>query len=263
MLPDPDRSAVAAGGPDPVPTLGPDPLPGGQGPVTVDTVPEGQGDPLVAVGLGPGGGDGVAMFPVPTGGDPLNAEDPQIASWTDPLSDPLTSEIETQTGENGAPLERRSGGLRRRERASRWSGATVPMGAVRGSRVLLTPNVGDVRLYFKNGETFQGRLHSVGDGDVVLETKLGRMTFDGSRIQRIENLMGSNASASDPNQVDLSTLDKVRVQTRGGYIVGYLLSQEGDRVTLITEEGGRVTVEGKVQAASDRRRVRGRRRTDR
>ena len=123
-----------------------------------------------------------------------------------------------------------------------WLGAELPPRGIDARRNRLTPHVGPVRLTTDLGEVFDGELYSIGGGEVSLSTHLGRITFSSqqvSKVQRMPELSPANQASSEglPGE-------RVRVSTPGGWIHGRLLSRDGARVTLITEGGGRITLEG-------------------
>jgi hypothetical protein len=138
------------------------------------------------------------------------------------------------------------GVLRRAEEAGTWTALDVPNSAVVGPELLLTPYTGNVRVVFSGGDVFEGRLHAVGQSQVTLDTRLGRMTLDARRLERIERLAPEGPAPKSPAKVanDTSGLEEVRVTTRGGgTFLGHLVSRDGNQVTLIVVEGYRLTVE--------------------
>jgi hypothetical protein len=138
------------------------------------------------------------------------------------------------------------GVLRRAEEAGTWTALDVPNSAVVGPELLLTPYTGNVRVVFTGGDVFEGRLHAVGQSQVTLDTRLGRMTLDARRLERIERLAPEGPAPKSPAKVanDTSGLEEVRVTTRGGgTFLGHLVSRDGNQVTLIVVEGYRLTVE--------------------
>ncbi|MEZ6013669.1 MAG: pentapeptide repeat-containing protein [Planctomycetota bacterium] len=154
--------------------------------------------------------------------------------------------------------------LRRVDESDSWTAADVPNAVVNGERFVTTPNTGNVRVIFGAGDVFEGRLHGVGEGRIALDTKLGRMTLDSRNLDRIERLAPNGSGPRSPANVvnDTTGLEEVRVKAKGGVFHGYLVSREGNRVTLILREGYRITVEaedvtavGNSRATSTLRRV--------
>ena len=124
--------------------------------------------------------------------------------------------------------ERYASALRRSDDSDVWSNRTVPKSKIAGDKFVLTPNVGNVRVIFDGGESIDGRLHGVGEQRVVLDTKLGRMTLDARRADRIDRLGGSSrATLRSPSDSYASTkgLERVKVRAAGGVFYGHLISQ--------------------------------------
>lgn len=145
------------------------------------------------------------------------------------------------------PVE--EGGLREaspEELAAVWSGAAIPVEALRGPERVMTPGVGRVRVVLARGEVFEGRLYAVGQRKLWLETELGRMALVDWQVDRIEHIVaadGTPLSGGDSAR-DLAGLPGVRVRTAGGVFYGKLLSRDGDSVVIVTDSGGRVTLSG-------------------
>lgn len=139
-----------------------------------------------------------------------------------------------------------------RELAGMWSGAAIPVEAIAKEDRLLTPNVGRVRVILADGEIFEGELYAVGEKRVWIETNLGKMALLEWQIDRVEHIVsddGAPVIGRDGSR-DLAGLKSVRVSTAGGVFYGKLLSQEGNEVTLVTEAGGRITLQdAKVDSA--------------
>ena len=123
-----------------------------------------------------------------------------------------------------------------------WPHSTVPKGKLAQDSFVLTPHVGDVRVVFDGGETIDGRLHGVGQNRIVLDTRLGRLTLDGRRADRIDRF-GRKSKQPPTGLVNTKGLDLVRVKADGGVFQGHLLSRENGKVTLLLEQGMRITLE--------------------
>lgn len=155
-----------------------------------------------------------------------------------------------------AATTRYASALRRSDESNVWSKRTVPRKEVSGDKFLLTPNVGNVRIIFDGGESIDGRLHGVGDQKIILDTKLGRMTLDGRRADRIDRLGGGKrAELRSPSDSYASTkgLDRVKVRAPGGVFYGFLVSQTDEKVTLMLDSGVRVTLNS-TEVETDRAR---------
>jgi len=130
-----------------------------------------------------------------------------------------------------------------------WTGLEVPFHAVEGDVRLQTPAVGMVRATMASGEIFEGRLFAVGLDRVWIEMGPGRLGLDGSLVESIDRLAGDEAAetaeAAVPGQ-------RVRVRTAGGVLYGKVKTVDGNRVTLITDKGGRITLTDPVIEAIGR-----------
>lgn len=130
---------------------------------------------------------------------------------------------------------------------------TVPMERIHETRRVLTPKVGRVRVTVSSGEVFEGRLYAIGEGSVWLDTDLGRMALPADGVRGVETL-SSTAQApvlGDKGSQALAGLRRVRVVCEGGVFTGALLSQQGDEVLLMTDEGSRIKLKAlRVEAVS-------------
>jgi len=202
----------------------------------IDQVPEPQMDPpgeLVAVDL--------ALDSLTSDGDTAETED------LDPRrieQDPLFS------------LEARLPGKRdgRLTLDNHWAGANIPMHALDYPERILTPRVGAVRILHDNGEGFEGRLFAMGIGTVWLDTGIGRMALTGDAIRGIEKLDEGRLAALETDGTPTAGLPQIRVKAAGGVFVGFELERNGDKVTMLTDEGYKITLNSDdVEAASTRR----------
>jgi hypothetical protein len=130
---------------------------------------------------------------------------------------------------------------------------TVPMERIHETRRVLTPKVGRVRVTVSSGEVFEGRLYAIGEGSVWLDTDLGRMALPADGVRGVETL-SSTAQApvlGDKGSQALAGLRRVRVVCEGGVFTGALLSQQGDEVLLMTDEGSRIKLKAlRVESVS-------------
>ncbi len=120
-----------------------------------------------------------------------------------------------------------------------WTGIEVPMDAVQRPGRLLTPAVGPIRATMHSGEIFEGVLYAVGGNRVWIEIGPGRVGIDGTQVAGIERLMEEAGRADD---IEVLPGQRVRVRTAGGVLYGKVKSRDGDRVTMVTDKGGRITL---------------------
>ncbi len=216
---------------------------------------EATGTPSVAVGTNSNGGP-TATTPGGPGQTPVAVEteaDPGVPTiqidWDEPGSGRMPRETTDSAPKQAQPAVEEKGGLRQAsaaELAGVWTGATIPIAALRGPDRLLTPGVGRVRVVLAKGEIFEGKLYAVGQRKLWLETQLGKMALVDWQIDRIEHIVaadGTLLSGGDSSK-DMAGLPNVRVRTAGGVFYGKMLSQDGSSVVLVTESGGRVTLDG-------------------
>lgn len=154
-----------------------------------------------------------------------------------------------------APTRRRRQLLQRVEDERYWRFKSVPSRKFNDESMVFTPNVGNVRVVLKGGEAFDGRLHSVGQGKIMLDTKMGRMAVDARRADRVDRITDDRSVLRGPaTTTSTSGLKRVKVRTDGGVFYGHLVSREGKRVTILMDEGFRITLESDdVTEAADRR----------
>jgi len=148
-------------------------------------------------------------------------------------------------------------GLRRVADEDRWQSQEVPTHLYHAPTRVFTPLVGDVRLEMVDGEILEGQLHSVGQGRMWIDSRAGRMQIQTERVKNVGRLGTSGRVAQDdPEKRDYSNLPHVRVQTAGGVFIGRELARDGDHITLMTDEGFRMTLEAKsIEPANQRRTV--------
>ena len=123
-----------------------------------------------------------------------------------------------------------------------WNRSDVPFDAIRAERQILTPAVGVVRVTLESGELFDGRLYALGENRVWLQSEIGRLALDGSRVTGIDHLDRSGTASPRPDPTEIAMGERVRVRTAGGFLYGSVLKQEQGRVTIMTESGGRITL---------------------
>ncbi len=142
--------------------------------------------------------------------------------------------------------------------ANLWPTADIPIERVQDALRLLTPKVGRVRVTLLDGAVFEGRLVAVGEQKVWLQLAAGRLAVMGWQVERIEHLLSPEGTPTmgAPGSEHLAGLPQVRVRTPGGVFYGKLLAHEGDRVTLVTVEGARLTLDDAEVSPAGRSRSR-------
>ena len=121
--------------------------------------------------------------------------------------------------------------------ANVWGAATVPMELIHGQERMVTPTVGVVRVVLTTGEIFDGRLYAVGEGQVWLETDIGRLALNGTRVRDI------GVVVLEKQAKDVEALPRMRVRTPGGLFFGKVLARDDQSVTLLLDNGGRIRLE--------------------
>jgi hypothetical protein len=105
------------------------------------------------------------------------------------------------------------------------------------------PRIGNVRVLTTSGDVFEGRLYAVGQNRVWIDTEPGRVGLDGDKVERIE-VLPPLPEGTKPNTDAAFAMNskRVRVRVPGGMLYGRVLKAEGEDVTLVLDEGGRVRV---------------------
>ncbi|MFN0241459.1 MAG: hypothetical protein ACKVWV_01070 [Planctomycetota bacterium] len=126
-----------------------------------------------------------------------------------------------------------------------WEGQTIPMDRIGGPTRILTPQVGRVRTILHDGEIFEGRLYAVGQHKVWLDTQLGRMALMFDQLERVDQISSPQGTPAlgTPGSQALEGLPRVRVRVPGGMFYGKVTARDERTVTLITDDGARVTLE--------------------
>ena len=183
--------------------------------------------------------------PIEVAAETTEAPEVEVLELAGATAEPSSVEVlESVVDEAGTT--RFASALRRNASQNVWVNRTVPKSKIAGDTFILTPNVGNVRIIFDGGESIDGRLHGVGAQKIILDTKLGRMTLDARRADRIDRLGGGKrAELRSPSDSYSSTkgLDRVKVRAAGGVFYGYLVAQTDDKVTLMLDDGVRVTLD--------------------
>jgi hypothetical protein len=125
-----------------------------------------------------------------------------------------------------------------------WTEPTVPLERIDDEQRVLTPAVGRVRVVLEQSQIFEGRLYAVGQGQVWIDSKNGRMGLPGERVHQVLRIDGDDDTPSlGGNEARfLAGLESVRVRTLGGIFYGKIIAEEGESTTLLTDGGGRVTL---------------------
>jgi len=121
-----------------------------------------------------------------------------------------------------------------------WRGATLPLEAVKAPARTMMPRVGNVRVFTTSGDVFEGRLYAVGQNRVWIDAAPGRIGLDGDRVERIELLPAS--MQPNANGETAAAGKRVRVRVPGGLLFGRVLKVDGEDVTLLLDDGGKVRV---------------------
>ncbi|MEM9799886.1 MAG: hypothetical protein AAGA20_06135 [Planctomycetota bacterium] len=217
---------------------------------TVDELPA-EPDAVDVAQAGPASPFGPAMALPPLPEEPesiVPAED--VVAAEEPAAEPLLVEaepveVEVRSSIAGeGPRKKRGGVLVRADEDIYWQHKSVPKGKFDAQRMVMTPNVGSVRVVFHGGETIDGRLHAVGQNKIVVDTKMGRMTLDARRTERVDRLTGATRTLRSPSQTGSTAgLKRVRVRAKGGTFYGFLVSEGEGKVTLLLDEGFKITLE--------------------
>jgi len=195
-----------------------------------------------------------------TGGTPLDGPTGTGGEATLPVERPIPLPGSQRGGEPDAAAEFLSGGM---DWASRgdvdvvWRRSEIPLEAMDAPTRVATPHVGTVRVHLAGGDFFEGRLVALGEGNVWIQTKPGRMAFPGDEVASIEAL-GMMLATADPGAIHAPKRgERVRVRAPGGLIYGHVVRQdESGALTLRTDEGGKVTLEeGEIEKIRSSRAV--------
>lgn len=129
-----------------------------------------------------------------------------------------------------------------------WEGSTIPVESIDASTRMLTPSVGRVRSILHGGEVFEGRLYAVGQGKVWLDTELGRLALVSDQVQKLEQLASPDGTPvlGQAGSETLAGLPRVRARTPGGMFYGKVTANDGKTITLITDEGARITLDAPI-----------------
>ena len=190
------------------------------------------------LGLAPGSGSETTP---PAGTETATSTGAETLA-SNPAKDPSTEPSALRKGPHAeaTPAKSPVGSLRLatpEELAGIWPGDTVPMEALDGENRLLTPGVGQVHVIMKTGDIFDGRLYAIGAGQVWLESAVGRLALEANRVGTI-----SLVTMEEEDGKKVEDLPRMRVRTPGGIFFGKVVAHEGDRVTLLTEDGGKITL---------------------
>ncbi|MBL8858247.1 MAG: hypothetical protein JNL28_07085 [Planctomycetes bacterium] len=143
-----------------------------------------------------------------------------------------------------------------------WEGAVVPVDQIQALVQILTPRVGLVRVTLASGDVQEGRLYAVGQGQIWIDGQAGRATIARARIERLEQIgtpaepVARTPDAGAPKSEPPAAEERVRVRADGGLFYGRIVAREGQTVTLITDDGARVTVEAaSIDPAPERKTI--------
>jgi len=124
-----------------------------------------------------------------------------------------------------------------------WRGEDVPSEMLHSAAKVLTPKVGPVRATTRSGEVFEGRLVAIGKRRVWLAAKAGEYALDGDLISNLERLPDSTTIDDGGTGSPTPTGKRVKAEAAGGVFYGRVLAVQGNKVILITDSGGRITLD--------------------
>lgn len=122
-----------------------------------------------------------------------------------------------------------------------WRGEEVPFDMIASVAKIWTPQVGRVRVTTRRGEVFEGRLTAVGKRRVWLGGEFGEMALDGDTVGQVER-MPDHVRTDAPGDLASATGKRVKATSPGGTFEGMVLSVSGSQVTIVTDSGGRITL---------------------
>lgn len=125
-----------------------------------------------------------------------------------------------------------------------WRGESIAIEALASPVRIMMPRVGGVRVVMDSGESFEGRLHAMGQNRVWIDAAPGRLGLDGARVSRVEKIEEVSVAGSPESLPERG--DRVRVRVPGGALLGRVVAIEGNLVTFLTDEGARVTLDTPV-----------------
>ena len=237
-----------------VPQVSPQSAPGEDDPLASSEPAGSASDPAA-------GGPTPASDPVASSVEPAHPFGPE-PQGADPAADPSTQSVARATSPQVAGVDHRStlirpeelivdgralGGLRvasNDDLGAIWPNETVPEELIRGSRKVLTPAVGRVRVILKTYEIFEGSLYALGQGTVWVENVHGRMGLDNNRIEHIDRIASADGSPvlGDTGSEGMTGLDRVCIKAEGGTFFGKVISKGEDKTIVITDGGARLTL---------------------
>ncbi len=176
---------------------------------------------------------------------PTTPGDPSARVDVGTVTEPPLSRGDTTTGHGwNQPADAAGPGGGRRatteDLAGYWFEETIPHEAIGKPGRLRTLRVGRVRAILASGEPVEGTLYAVGEERIWLEVPLGRMSFGAGDVRELVRIVGS---PTNPGAPAIAGLPRVEVVLAGGTITGRVLDRAGDSVTLVTEDGLRITTE--------------------
>jgi len=150
--------------------------------------------------------------------------------------------------------------------SSVWEGAVVPVDQIASKEQILTPRVGLVRVTLASGDVKEGRLHAVGQSQIWIDQPRGHEAIARSRIERLEQVGEVRDPLAYPGEkttpkttaagTDKNADKRVRVRTASGLFYGKIVARDGDSLTLLTDEGSSVTIEGgSIELAPERKTI--------
>jgi hypothetical protein len=194
------------------------------------------------------------MESIPAMRDAIAAADRSGHGDADVVADADTDTNVVRLGENVGEETPHAAPNSRLRRASAddlagiWEGSTIPTESIGSTTRMLTPAVGRVRMILYGGEVFEGRLYAVGQSKIWLDTELGRLALVSDQVQKLEQLASPDGTPvlGQAGSETLAGLPRVRARTPGGMFYGKVTSNDGKSVTLITDEGARITLDAPI-----------------
>ncbi len=124
-----------------------------------------------------------------------------------------------------------------------WRGSNIPMEAIAAPARTLMPRVGHVRVHMLSGETIDGRLYAVGQKRVWIDVEPGRIGLDGDSVESFERLaIPSDVEGGAIETTPVPISGRVAAEAPGGLIYGRILARGESTVTLVCDDGSKITL---------------------
>tara|TARA_R110002126_G_scaffold23750_17_gene83007 strand:- start:6770 stop:10189 length:3420 start_codon:yes stop_codon:yes gene_type:complete len=179
-----------------------------------------------------------------------------VHDWPEPTTEGTSGSANASTDDDEPTKQ--VGILNRIESGRQWTRRNPPEHLMNGEKRMTTPNVGAVRVTLTEGDVFEGKLVAVGKGLVELETTIGSLTLGSARVAKIARLDPSqlNDKGTASRDGDQGGQTRVRVEAPGGVFTGRQIARDGNEITLVTDQGLRITlVSDKIEEFGAQKRV--------